>query len=794
MSRRQPRQSLRQLVAAQAKQIEDLQRRLDDPSRHPTPTSAELTQRSAEQARQQVGAPSPTAARKKVHVITVDMQVPQDTRPQGELVEVPPPTTALAKREPPSQALVKSLIQKLAPETVERLAFEVDPNASMGYEGVYIPLRKLVPDDVKKRVAIAENLVACIVGGRAFQMSHFGRPRPDRFAFGFVVQPTAARNAKMTVQEREEIRPKIDAAVKRLYHCGDDEGWDNSDRCTLSEWLFQSARSAVTLGRLATEVIYKNEDGQERFKGFRPTDPGTVYRAAPRSEQVAAVVREQSKTLLENVCGHRLDHDETRFKVRPTSGSFWNRWQDGEFRWVQVIEGQPRQVFTDDEMKVRNLYPVLDVETNGYPVTPIDSALKAICTRLNITTYNENYFLHGRASRGMLVIQSEDVDERVVQDLKQHLQANVNGAKSAWRMPVFGVGKEDDVRWVPFDQGTKDMEFQYLSDNNAREILSSFQMSPEEIPGYAHLSRGTANQSLSESNREYQLEAHRDLGVRPLIAFFEDFVNTELFPLVAPDLVGVCEVKLLGLEADTAEKEAVRIQQDLVHSTYNEVLHRTEKKPIGADICGDVPLNQQWQATADKLALVGHLRAQLMGDKAAEEDIRWNYLRDPFWFQQQQWLQGLLGAVPQMFGPQAVLVLGPRLIKALFLVGDDDAKQLAQLMAQQVQQQLMAQQQAAAGPGGAQGASGGQEEGGGDQQAQAEGGDDPGAAQEQQGGEEDLTRSIDQAIAALGKGEKHLPPAKRRILQQHRRFVRDTVGSLDRELGDLFGSFNPEKN
>lgn len=27
-------------------------------------------------------------------------------------------------------------------------------------------------------------------------------------------------------------------------------------------------------------------------------------------------------------------------------------------------------------------------------------------------------------------------------------------------------------------------EFQYLSDTNARVILSAFQMSPEELPGY----------------------------------------------------------------------------------------------------------------------------------------------------------------------------------------------------------------------------------------------------------------------------------------------------------------------
>jgi hypothetical protein len=57
------------------------------------------------------------------------------------------------------------------------------------------------------------------------------------------------------------------------------------------------------------------------------------------------------------------------------------------------------------------------------------------------------------------------------------------------------------------------MEFQYLNDTNARVIMSAFQVSPEELPGYQHLSRGTNNQALSESNNEYKLEAARDVGI-----------------------------------------------------------------------------------------------------------------------------------------------------------------------------------------------------------------------------------------------------------------------------------------
>ena len=443
----------------------------------PSPTLRELEAGLAAQAQAQAGG-LVKLGRRKVHVFTADLQVPDPAGDQAfgsDKIRVVLPG-AQARAEVSLAKSARRELESAAPGSVERLAFDQDPNAGQGYEGVYIPKRKLVPDDICKRIAIVEDLVACIVGGRAFQMSHFGKPRPDRFSFGFIIQPTPAQLAKMSPQEREALEAKIDKAVNRLYHCGDEEGWDHSDRMTLSEWLFQSARNAVTVGRLATEIISTRDPltDELRFRGFRPVDAGSIYRAAPQAAHATETVREQSRTLLENVKGHKFDQD--RFDVKNAPGNFFERWDADEFRWVQVIESRPVQVFTDAEMRCKNLYSVLDWETNGYPVTPIDNAYVAISTRLNITTHNKNYFLHGRASRGMLVIQSEDVDEAVIKDLKQHLQANVNGVGNAWRMPVFGVGQNDKVTWCPFDQGTKDMEFQYLSDMNARALLSAFQI------------------------------------------------------------------------------------------------------------------------------------------------------------------------------------------------------------------------------------------------------------------------------------------------------------------------------
>ncbi|NDD54102.1 hypothetical protein EBZ39_09530, partial [bacterium] len=298
---------------------------------------------------------------------------------------------------------------------------------------------------------------------------------------------------------------------------------------------------------------------------------------------------------------------------------------------------------------------------------------------------------------------------------------------NAWRMPVFGISASDEIQWQPIDSGTRDMEFQYLSDTNARVILSAYQMSPEELPGYAHLSRGTNSQSLSESNQEYLLTAHRDVGIRPLLKQFEDFINGALFPLIDENLSKLCTLRLAGLDAETAEKESVRLQQDMpVHMTFDEVLKKVEKEPIGKKFGGDIPLNQAWQAVIDKYMPVGQIMEHFLGVEGAAKNPGLQYIRDPFWFQWQQ------------------------------------LQMQQQQMQMQMQQQMQQQQQMQA----AQGQQGQPPKEG---QPQAEGSPQPESAPEQNGPPaQDLTRSIDQALEALTKSEKQLPPSKRRILNSFR--------------------------
>ena len=540
---------------------------------------------------------------------------------KGEMPDSSLNKTMVVPRD--SNTLEKSFRKFLdGPEdSIERLAFERDPQRISEFAGLYRPKIALIPDTLLKRAAIQDDLVAAIVHTRCNHLSQLGRKQPNRHSKGFVMEIDTDIDASLDDAQKRKLQDRINRAERLLLTCGHTKGWGKQDRCSFAEYLYLSTRNAVVVGRTATEVISvpdKNDPTKRVFHSFRPTDAGTIYYAAPYRDAQEAV-RQQARILLAQLKNEKLVED---------------KFINDEYAWVQVIEGRPTQAFSSDEMLVQNFYPVTDLELQGYPLTPLDTALTAVTTHLNISSHNKLYFQYGRAARGMLVIKSQDVDAEVVQAVKQQFNASINSVSNSFRMPCFGISPDDEITWQPIDQGSRDAEFQFLSDSNARTILAAFQMSPEELPGYQHLSRGTSNQALSESNNEYKLTAARDVGIRPLVAKIEDHLNDSLLPLIDPELAKIVKIRLVGLDVDDQEKESVRLQQDMgVHMTYDEVLGKVEKDPLGKDLCGGFPLNQQVMAYIEKYMTFGEILAKLRGVKGADKDPSLQFYQNPAWLQ-----------------------------------------------------------------------------------------------------------------------------------------------------------------
>jgi hypothetical protein len=172
-------------------------------------------------------------------------------------------------------------------------------------------------------------------------------------------------------------------------------------------------------------------------------------------------------------------------------------------------------------------------------------------------------------------------------------------------------------------------------------ILSAYQMSPEELPGYAHLSRGTNNQALSESNNEYKMQAARDVGIKPLIKQWEDFLNACILPILDPTL---SQARHGPAPGPRRRDRREGVDPHPAGRAGPHDLRRGPREggegPVGKEWGGEFPLNPQYQMVLDNHSglFVGEIAAHFLGRPELKDRPDLQYVRDPLWFQYQNLL------------------------------------------------------------------------------------------------------------------------------------------------------------
>lgn len=518
----------------------------------------------------------------------------------------------------------------VANKRVPSLAFTENPTPQDTVLGLYKSKRRLIPDEVLKQIRVTDHLVATILRSRGAMMSLFGNLRQNRFDIGLETVIKDDFLKILSPEQYEKVMVRIKKFEQLLLNCGKTEGLESQEYSTFNEFLDVQTRNGLTFGRFATEIIRDrnedpDEDGNYPFFRFRPVDVATIVRSVRNGDLIGNNVRISAIKALESLTGEKFNIDINALK-------------EDKYAWLQIIDGTVRNAFTHQEMIVFDLFPSTDLEHNGYPVSPLDTIVSSVTTHISIDAYKKLYFQNGRATKGMLVIQSDEVDTQVLNDMRLQFNASINSVSNSFRTPIFGVGTSDKVEWLSMTgEGAKDADFQFMYDQIARNILAAFSISPDEVPGYSHLSRGTNSQTLSESNNEFKLSAARDTGLRPLILKFQIFLNQRLFPMIDPLLSKICEIRLSGIDAQSKEQESTRLQQDMaIHMSFDEVRREVDKEPLGRSLGGEFPFNERYQLILDKYMTVGEIRGSFFGDVSSFIDPLQQYRRDPFSL---QWLQ-----------------------------------------------------------------------------------------------------------------------------------------------------------
>lgn len=541
-----------------------------------------------------------------------------------------------------------------------RLAFTENPDSYATYAGIFKHNEYLIPNFLKKQIRTQDHLIASIIRNRSNQISAYGHIRKNRFDVGVNIAVKPEFESVIKPEQMDVIQKRINRAEKLLLTCGSEFGLESKEKMSLPEFFYTQVNDGVSIGWFGTEIVYSMVNGKKVFNRFRPVDSGTIYFTARDADRQGEALRRQSIQALKDLKGKGFD-----FKID------FEQLESNEkhYSYVQVISGTPKQAFTSEELIMTNLYPSNDILFNGYPVSPIDTAITQITTHLSIDAYNRLYFQNGRAAKGMLVLRSDDVDQNVLESIKQQFFASINSVTNAFRVPIFGVGTKDDVSWEPMVANSTDGEFQYLSDNVSRCILASFGMSPDEIAAFGYLSKGTGQQALSESSNEYKLTQSRDQSLRPLTLQFQHFLSNKILPLIDPELAQLCTVEMSGLDAQSKDQESTGlIQNSPTYYDMNSILKEVEKDTLPKHLGADVLFNERWGVVTDKFVSAGEMMSGFVDNPSAQLDPLFNYRRDPFY--QSNIVQVMLAAAPERI--KALYVSKPFVLEQLKMLIQDE--------------------------------------------------------------------------------------------------------------------------
>lgn len=470
--------------------------------------------------------------------------------------------------------------------------------------GLFKPKVSYLSNGLLKQVSRRNTVVALCIDLRSSQIASACKKQTSRFDLGFKIQP----KDKNTKIDDEEVR-RIEEFLLNCGYTGEERAPE--DKMTLDQWGYMVTRDLMVYGHCAIEKV-RRRDGD--LYSFLPLPAETIYYA---NKKIDPKVIEGMKNIWKRTL------DENKVTIDDVTSD------DVEF--IQVIEGKCVEAFDRNELIFSRINLESDIDLNGYAVGPLERAISAITSHLQIENHQRQFFTHGFASKGLLVIQG-DVTPNTLKALQQMWNNQITGPVNSWRTPILaGI---QGVQWTPLSPNSRDMEYAAWQDYVLRLIFSAFAIDPEEV-GFGYLSRGTEQRSLSETSNEWKLTASRDRGLRPILGRIEAIINEEILPAYSKNYSEKYHFAFVGVDSETQSEELARLQTETaLLTTLDEARQQTERDPLLYG--GGLILNQLYIQTAQMNMPKGLFMEKFMGIQGASERPDLQYIPDPMWFQWQQ--------------------------------------------------------------------------------------------------------------------------------------------------------------
>jgi len=196
--------------------------------------------------------------------------------------------------------------------------------------------------------------------------------------------------------------------------------------------------------------------------------------------------------------------------IRPVYNIYGNL---GDPAYKQYINNDVVANFQKDELLYIMQNPQNDVYNFGYGLSPIESILLMVQASLQADLHNAKAFSEDNIPPGILDL--GDISETEVSKFKAVWDATV--LKNTHKLKM--VGSPEGIKYIPFQNNNKDMQYVEYTDWLSRMKLAAFGLSSIDANILQDVNRSTAESQEAISNSR---------GVRSIKCLFEEFFTREI--------------------------------------------------------------------------------------------------------------------------------------------------------------------------------------------------------------------------------------------------------------------------
>lgn len=435
-------------------------------------------------------------------------------------------------------------------------------------------------------------VIKAIIGTRIDQVCNFIQPQQDKYSTGFIIKPKKAiRTGEGELKISKEEQTIIDRITEFVLNCGDPNSVDKYRHESFETFTRKFIKDSLELDQACSEQV--NTVGGDLFS-CQVVDGATIRIADTYFLQLdEEYKRKRSSDLVDGYLP---------FYVQ----IYMNRIHNEYFPW-------------ELSMGVRN--PESNIYSNGYGRSELEDLVQTVTNILNADSYNANYFKVGSNPKGILRV-TGNVNQSRLEDFRNQWQSQMAGVRNAHKLPIIEAEKMD---FINTQSSNKDMEYSRYYEFLIKIGCAVYKIDPAEIN--FPLSGGSEQKAMFEGNNEARLKHSRDKGLKPLLRFYQAYIQKNIIERLNPDY----EFQFKGLEIEDQKEElSDDVQKIQNFMTVNEIRRKHGLKDIKPEQGGDSILNPMLMSMIQQQQMMQQQGGDQSNQYVDEEYSRQDEEENPF--------------------------------------------------------------------------------------------------------------------------------------------------------------------